>query len=510
MKILFIYPDYKINIDPFTKRVTGIEKGGWYMEGLASLAAVLKENGHQVSLYHLTAPVERKEFQAHLRQSSPDLIGFVAMTRGFPAVREYARWVKDALDVLTICGSYHPTTMPEEVIAAEGIDILCRGEGEEALCELVKRLDAGEDYTGVLNLWVKENNRVYRNPAGPLLEDIDQLPLPDFGLFDFSRLLATRIKTAVVILSRGCPYSCTYCLNSKFREIYPNKRHYARFHSPEYAIEYLQKLLLTCPEVAYLNFRDDILPWQNDWLANFARLYKRKINLPFICNYRANLFSLETARILREAGCYQIFFGVESGNDYIRNEVLNRNMSREQIIKAFAACRQVGIKTVAYNMIGLPYEDKARVLETIKLNAAIKADVSLSPIYYPYPDTPLFALAVREGFVPATYDYREDRCLEQPTLPLKQLLFARYYFKTFVRIYRLLSRLPDVLARPLERLADRLFTSPRLPHGLLVKIAENGEQGVRTVKDILRLRFPRIYLGIRNHFRAVETTKRFN
>lgn len=77
------------------------------------------------------------------------------MTRGFPAVREYARWAKDALDVPTICGSYHPTTMPEEVIAAEGIDILCRGEGEEALCELVKRLEAGEDYTGVT--WIKDD-----------------------------------------------------------------------------------------------------------------------------------------------------------------------------------------------------------------------------------------------------------------------------------------------------------------------------------------------------------------
>jgi len=82
MKILFIYPDYKVNIDPLTKKITGIEKGGWYMEGIASLAAVLKEKGHKVGLYHLTVPVKKEEFQTYLQKESPDLIGFVVMTRG--------------------------------------------------------------------------------------------------------------------------------------------------------------------------------------------------------------------------------------------------------------------------------------------------------------------------------------------------------------------------------------------------------------------------------------------
>ena len=503
MQVLFVYPDYKVNMDPGSGRVLGIEEGGWYMEGVASLSAVLKGAGHDVSLYHLTRPVGRDEFQETLRREGPDLMGFVTMTREYPQVKEYVRWAKDALDAPVICGSYHPTTLPEEVIATEGVDMLCRGEGEEALLDLVRRMDAGEDYRATESIWVKDGEAVHRNPVRPLIEDIDVLPLPDFSLFDFSKLISTRINTGVVILSRGCPYSCTYCSNKRMRDIYPNKNRYSRFHSPEYSIEYLKKLKATYPQVEYLNFRDDILPWKGGWLERFTELYRREIGLPFICNYRANLVTPEIVRMLRRAGCYQMFFGVESGNDFIRNQVLNRHMSREKIVEAFAACREAGIKTVAYNMVGLPYEDKSRVLDTIKLNVEIEADHSLSPIYYPYPDTVLFETAVREGWVPALYDYREDRYVDQPSLPRDQLFFARHYFRTFVRLYRLLGRLPGPLSGRLERAVDRLFVSEHLPHAALVSIAGGVEGLWGGTKEFFRRRFPGVFLWVRDRVRGV-------
>lgn len=503
MKILFVYPDYKVNVDPVSGEVTGVDEGGWYMEGVASLSAALKAAGHDTALYHLTSPVQRGEFQGRLKAEGPDLLGFVTMTREYPQVKEYVLWAKDALDVPVISGSYHPTTLPEEVIATEGIDMLCRGEGEKAVVELAGRMDAGEDYRGVESIWVKEGGAVHRNAVRPLIEDIDELPLPDFGIFDFPRLASTRINTGVVILSRGCPYSCTYCSNKRMRDIYPNKRHYSRFHSPEYSIEYLKKLLSTWPRLEYLNFRDDILPWKGGWLARFTALYKQEIGLPFICNYRANLVTPEIVRMLRDAGCYQMFFGVESGNDFIRNDVLNRHMSREKIVTAFAACREAGIKTVAYNMVGLPYENKARILDTIKLNVDIQADHSLSPVYYPYPDTALFDTAVEEGWVPPLYDYREDRYVDQPTLPREQLYFARHYFRTFVRVYRALRRLPQPLSAPLEGLVDRFFVSERLPHDALVQVARTGERSWDRTKEFFRRRFPGFFLLVRDRVRGV-------
>jgi anaerobic magnesium-protoporphyrin IX monomethyl ester cyclase len=504
LKILFVYPDYKVNIDPLTGSMIGVDEGGWYMEGVASLSAALKEAGHEVALYHMVSPVERHEFQRGLRSESPDFIGFVTMTREYPQVKEYVTWAKDALDVPTISGSYHPTTLPEEVIKTEGLDMICRGEGERALVELVSKMDAGEDYQDTESIWVKDGESVYRNPVRSLVEDIDELPLPDFGIFDFDKLMSTRINTGVVILSRGCPYSCTYCSNKKMRDIYPNKRCYSRFHSPAYSIEYLKKLLSLRPGLEYLNFRDDILPWKGGWLEEFTRLYRQEIGLPFICNYRANLVNDDIVRMLRQAGCYQMFFGVESGNDYIRNEILNRHMSNEQIIDAFSACRQVGIKTVAYNMVGLPYEDKSKVLDTIKLNARIKADHSLCPIYYPYPDTLLYERAVDEGWVPSSYDYREDRYVEQPTLPRDQLYFTRYYFRTFVHLYRALEKTPQPFSDYLRRLFDAIFVSEHLPHNALVEVARNAVRAFEWFKKTLSSRYPRLYIKLRDRMRGVE------
>jgi radical SAM superfamily enzyme YgiQ (UPF0313 family) len=504
LRFLFVYPDYKVNVDPQSGRMTGVEEGGWYMEGVASLAAVLEQAGHEADLLHMTSPVGRDEFRDSLRAYRPDLVGFVTMTREYPQVKEYVQWAKDALDVPIISGSYHPTTLPEEVIATDGVDMLCRGEGEGALLELVRRMDAGEDYTTTESIWVKQGDVIHRNVVRPLIEDIDVLPLPDFAIFDFSKLLSTRINTGVVILSRGCPYSCTYCSNKRMRDIYPNRNRYSRFHSPEYSIEYLKKLLASYPGVKYLNFRDDILPWKGGWLERFTTLYREEIGLPFICNYRANLVTPEIVRMLRQAGCYQMFFGVESGNDFIRNEVLNRHMSSDKIAQAFEACREAGIKTVAYNMVGLPYEDKAKVLDTVKLNVKIRANHSLSPIYYPYPDTALFETAVGEGWVPEVYDYREDRFVDQPSLPREQLYFVRHYFRTFVRIYRALERLPAPLSHRAEGLVDRVFVSRHLPHKTLVAIAASGERLWNESKDFFRRRFPGLFLWVRDRVRGVE------
>ncbi len=507
MKVLFIYPDFKINVDPDTGSVTGVEKGGWYMEGAASISAVLKKDGCDVSLYHLTEPEDRGRFQARIREESPDLIGFITMTREYPQVREYAAWAKDAVDVPVISGSYHPTTMPEEVIETPGIDILCRGEGEYPMLELTRAMRSSEDYTEIPSLWVKTGDAVFRNPVRPLIENIDDLPLPDFSLFDFNRLISTRIKTGVVILSRGCPYSCTYCSNKRMRDIYPNKSRYSRFHSPEYSIEYLEKLISVCPQIEYLNFRDDILPWKGGWLEDFTRLYRKRVGLPFICNYRANLVTMEIVKMLREAGCYQMFFGVESGNDRIRNDVLNRHMKKDEIVKAFEACRSVGIKTVAYNMVGIPFEDMSAVLDTVKLNAEIGADISLNPIYYPYPDTPLFDVAVSEGFMPPKYDYREDRYVDQPTLPREKLFFVSRYFKTFVWLYRATRRLPGPLYRQAERAIDAVWLSRKMPYERMVRIADVRDRYKESLKSCFRERFPGAYLAIRNRVRGVQAGK---
>jgi radical SAM superfamily enzyme YgiQ (UPF0313 family) len=244
------------------------------------------------------------------------------------------------------------------------------------------------------------------------------------------------------------------------------------------------------------------------WLTEFSALYKRKIALPFTCNHRVNLITPELVRLLKDAGCYQIFLGIESGNEHIRNRVLNRNLSREKIVRAFRLCAEAGIKTVAYNMVGVPFEDNRAVLDTIKLNAEAKADHSLCPVYYPFPGTGLFEVAKENGFVPATFDYRENRFLVQPTLPPSKLFFARYYFKAFVQAYRAVFRLPAPLRHLAEAALDGVFLSRLLPRRPLTALARRWEASFVGLKVFLRRHLPRLYMLGRNRLRGVRGTGR--
>ncbi len=507
MKVLFIYPDFTVDIDPVTKRVLAQEEGGWYMEGLASMSAVLKGKGHDVALYHLIRPASRAAFTRRLRNERPDLIGFTAGTRSFPFVKEYARWVKDTADVPIICGGYHPDSFPEEVAAVPEIDITSLGEGEETMVELCDRLSAGRPYLDLAGTWVRTDGDVVRNPSRLLITDLDALPLPDFTLFDFDQLVGTAIGSGMAVLSRGCPYSCAYCINPRTRALYANRKHYWRQRSPERSVEYVEKLVSLRPDLQVIQFCSDMFGPNIAWLTEFGSLYKRKVALPFTCNHRVNLITAELVRLLKDAGCYQIFLGIESGNERIRNRVLNRNLSRQTIIRAFRLCAEAGIRTVAYNMIGVPFEDNRAMLDTIKLNAEARANHSLCPVYYPFPGTRLFELSVEHGFVPAVFDYREDRHLVQPTLSRSELFFTRYYFKAFVRAYRAAFRLPGPARRLAETALDSIFLSRFLPRRPLAALARLWEREFTGLKAFLRRRVPRLYVLGRNRLRGVSRAK---
>jgi anaerobic magnesium-protoporphyrin IX monomethyl ester cyclase len=121
LKVLFVYPDFPANADSSPRH-------GYYSEGLASLSAVLKESGHQVSLCHLTRPASVEEFGTIINDAQPGLIAFSVRTTVFPFVQDYVKWAKNVSDALVVCGGYHPTIAPEEAINVDGVDIVAIGE----------------------------------------------------------------------------------------------------------------------------------------------------------------------------------------------------------------------------------------------------------------------------------------------------------------------------------------------------------------------------------------------
>ena len=496
VRILFVYPDYYEG-DSYNK-----SNGGNYSEGLASISAVVKAGGHDCKLFHMHHDHEENEFKNKIKEFNCDIIGFSVRTTIFDSCRKLVKWTKEALpDSFVYCGGYHITLVPDEVIAADGVDAVMIGEGEYPTLDFCNKIKAGEDYTGVQSMYFRmPDGSVKKNPVMPLLEDLDRLPIPDFNLFDFKNLETTKIKTAIVMMSRGCIFSCTYCGNSQFRNVYPNKNKYTRFRSAENGIAYLEKLLELHPEIEYINFRDAIFNMfpKSDWFDKFMDLYKEKIHRPFTCNLRFDILTEETVRKMKEAGCYLIDIGVESGDYEIRSKYLKRMMTDEQMINGASWFHKYGITLLTYNIGGLPYENLKKVLKTIKLNVKLNPDKIIPNIFYPYPMTVLHDIAKEAGFVPDVIPADCRVPLKQDGFKEHEVLYAANYFMKYIKRYKRCAKLPKFIGKPLEKYYDFAFTGPLTPRKFWVWWSDRKENTVKALKSLMRNKTPGLYLKLRN------------
>jgi len=453
LKVVFVYPDLLLHRPDWE---------GYFYVGVASLSAVLKEAGHKTSLIHITKPIGKSDFIARVEKENPALIGFSISSPMFPFVRKYISWLVEAeAGVPIICGGIHPTIAPEECIKTDGIDMICRGEGEASLTELCQRLENREDISDILNLWIKKDGSIIKNPLRPLLDDLDKLPFPDRRIFDYQNLYCERKGMGAFLVARGCPYNCTYCCNHLTRKIYGSEGKPVRFRSVDNIILEVKQVLQDYPFIKKLIFDDDILFLKEAWAEEFAEKYSQEIGLPFICNARANLISPAIVNLLKKAGCFHVKFGLESGNENIANNVLNRHLTNEQIKRAFAMCKKAGLITESFNMVGIPYETPSTVLDTIKLNAVIGVDKMQVSIFQPYQGTKLGELCREQGFM-AAGDLEPDwflcSILKLNTITPRQILMFRDYFKILVRYYQGLGKLPGPISRSCIKFSDKLLS----------------------------------------------------
>jgi len=493
-RMLLVYPDYT------DRDISFKGTGGNYMEGLASISAVLKQSGHSVKLLHLLNLHDEKSYKDRLLGMGEfDIIGFSVRTTAFPDVKTYIKWTREACpDAFIICGGYHVTLVPEEVIAVDGVDCVCIGDGEYPELELCDKMTADESYLDVGSLWFKlEDGTVKKNPVMPLFADLDRLPIPDFDLFDYDNLESSKVNTAIVVVSRGCFYNCTYCGNGNFRKVYPNKKIYARFRSPQNAILYLKTLLSKHPYIKFINFRDAIFNMFPDWFDEFIELYKKEIGLPCTGNIRFDILTEETVKKMKEAGFYTIDMGLESGDQEMRFKYLRRYQTDEMIVNCSHWFHKYGIAQLTYNIIGLPHEDIHKALKTIKLNARMKSDRVIPNIFYPYEGTVLYDISKEAGFIPEG-DYSKRRVpLIQPQFPEEQVLFIEGYFMHFVKRYQWAYRMPKKLGAVYEKWLDKRVTGKHVPYKALVWIHDRYTDVRNGMKDFAVNHLPKVYLKLR-------------
>ena len=379
---------------------TMLISGGFVTFGPMWLSALLRKDGHQCSL----VGINYKEAEKACMEFKPDIVAYTAFTGGHTPMAEMNRELKKKFNFYSMFGGPHPTFSPEILEEEEGIDAICIGEGFEAMPEFVNKLEKGEDITNVKNFWVKVDNKIYKNPHRPLLKNLDVLPFPDRSLYDKYKYYRWA-RTATVMTSLGCPFKCSYCFNHQLHQMRLKGDAIYRQRSVDNVIEEIKQLRKDYPKTEYLIFRDDILMLNKNWGKEFAEKYSREIGLPFYCLMRPEIINEEIADSLKKAGCYYIGIGVESGNDYLRNVVLNRPMTKEQIINGLKLLHDRKIKFSMYNMLGVPGETMETVMETWELNVKCKPAFGDSFTLTPYPKTDIYNYAVANGYFDPNIEY---------------------------------------------------------------------------------------------------------
>ena len=370
--------------------------------GLASIAAVLERENHQVEILDANA-LQLSESEAAKEIGNVDIIGITAMTPFINSAIKMAKEVKKEKPGSTvIVGGAHVTVLPEETLSnVPEIDIIVRGEGEETAIELHEALKSGDSLQKVRGITYRDNGRVASTPMRPLIADLDSLPFPAYYLLPLHRYKlhpphGRRLPFMAMLTSRGCPYNCIFCSKPIFGRKY-------RYQSPPRIaseVEYLVEKF----EVKEIAFYDDIFTLDKNRTIKLAKEFnKRDLSFPWTCETRVDLVTEELLKAMKQAGCYMIAYGIESGNQTILDN-LRKKITIEQVRKAVKMTHDIGIQSIGYFMLGSPGETSATIRQTIDLANHLPLDFAQFSITIPFPGTDLYNLYLEQNIGNENWD----------------------------------------------------------------------------------------------------------
>lgn len=437
MNVLFIYP----NINGFHEDT--------YSFGLASIVSVTKMSGHNVKVIIVKKKHDYLKIVECVKVFKPNIVGFSSVSSQFNFIREMAEEIKKiSSNIIVVCGGVHPTINPECVMESKFLDGVFVGESEDSFTEFLEKVNNDESYKTIDNFAYAQNGKLIVNKLKPLITNLDRVPFPDRETYPFEETLKT-VRYAPFLFSRGCPYLCTYCSNHAIAKTYNLPRNHPRYRSAESCICEIEQTISKF-RIEKILIADDILGIDKKWRNEFCEKYKKRIGIQFQCLLRVNIIDEDLILMLKDAGCYRISIGIESGNEFVRDKILNRHMSNEQITNAFDLAHKYGLETNAINLIGVPGESDEMIWDTIKLNRKIKPTSSGVNIFHPYKGTKLGDYCFDEKLVDenAYNDFSNERretILNYSEHHKKKLSYYRDNWDVLVNPYNFKKRLKNSL-----------------------------------------------------------------
>lgn len=413
--------------------------------GLLSIAAQLRVEGYSVGI--MDVHVERwtiEEFKTELARYRPRFVGISMMTATAIASNRLACLAKEIHpDTTVVVGGVHADAMPDECLKNRSIDIVVRGDGERTLCRIV----AGDPWEGIRGISYRRENVAMHNLAAEVILDLDSLPMPAYDLVPMRKYYPAigaykRLPAINMLMTRGCPGKCTFCNSAETT---------LRTRSAARVFKEVKHLHHTYG-IREIQFYDDTFTVFKQNVMEFCALMRDSgLGISWAAFVRTDCFSERLAKAMKEGGCHQVMFGIESGDDQIL-ENIRKPIDRERTRWAVQVAKKAGLEVRATYMLGNPGETVETMQKTIDYALELDSDLALFNITTPYPGTQMFTWAQKHGYL-NTEDWGEyelsGAIMTLPTVSPEKIqevyaLAHKLYYNRPIMFWRRLMKIRNI------------------------------------------------------------------
>ena len=394
MKVLFIVPPEKTYIGASSHKSVDHKREHRPRLGILSVATYLKLNRPDIEfrfLDCLALEMEYSDLEREVQDFKPDLAGITCLTFTYIDCLQTSSIVKKANPETKVClGGFHVALYPEESLAQKDVDFVICGEGEQTMLDLVNHLDKGiPEVAGILGLGYKDKENQFLNSNRPVIENLDDIPFPDYDLIDinlYSHVLGKGGINLALESARGCPFGCVFCdiRHSKFR-----------YRSAEAIVGEIERLVSKGVH-SFFTVDDNLTVNKKRVIKMCDMIVERKLKIDFKVSSRVDTVDEKVLYHLKRAGCSRLSIGIESSKQkYL--DFLGKNVTVGKIIKTIQSAHKVGLPIFAYIMLGLPDQTREEMMEEVKFLKRYKVEYASFSVCTIYPKTLLYYQCLENG-----------------------------------------------------------------------------------------------------------------
>ncbi len=450
MRCALVIPSWQPE-EIFPSRTAGSQLNYWQPLGTLYVASSLKKAGHEVRFLN-GAFMSNAAILDEVAAFRPHWVGIYATTFGWRKAARTAAEIKERDPGVSVCaGGPYPVAAQERCLAeADGFDAVITGEGELTAVEMLERLARGRSLDGVRGLIFREGGAIRANPPRPLMTNLDELPFPDRRMLRDANLylpppaLYRRKPVAVMLTSRGCNRKCIFCF-----QLDKERKTGIRYRSVDNVLHEIESCLRQ--GFREIKFIDDTFAQDRERAMRIAsEIKRRRLDFTWFASACVNQVDREMLRAFKDAGCWAILYGVESGVQKNLN-TLRKGISLPQVRNAVEWAKEAGLRVQTTFMLGIPGETYEEALQTIDFACEIAPDMASFHALAPFPGTYLYDHVAEYGRLSEDLtDYTYQGAAFVPhTLTRDQIVELRQ------RAYRTFYSRPGFLLRRLARLRTR-------------------------------------------------------